>query len=79
VINIEEKIPVLKVLRIKGLYMFQALIIHPQEALHKLHLVYCMPVMSVGYTRIGVKTVFTATVAQPIHMQYTKWRLYSDS
>jgi hypothetical protein len=35
-------------LRIKGLYMFRALLVHPQEALHKLHLVYCVRVMSVG-------------------------------
>jgi actin-related protein len=32
-------------LRIKGLYMFQTLLAHPQEALHKRHLVYCMRVM----------------------------------
>jgi hypothetical protein len=29
-------------LRIKGLYMFQALLAHPQEALHIRHLVYCI-------------------------------------
>jgi hypothetical protein len=29
-------------LRIKGLYMFRALLVHPQEALHKQHLVYCV-------------------------------------
>jgi hypothetical protein len=31
-------------LRIKGLYMFRELLAHPQEALHKWHLVYCMRV-----------------------------------
>jgi hypothetical protein len=31
-------------LRIKGLYMFRALLAHPQEALHKRHLVYCVRV-----------------------------------
>jgi hypothetical protein len=36
-------------LRIKGLYMFRALLAHPQEALHKRHLVYCVRVMSVGF------------------------------
>jgi hypothetical protein len=36
-------------LRIKGLYMFLALLARPQEALHKRHLVYCMHVMSVGW------------------------------
>jgi hypothetical protein len=42
-------------LRIKGLYMFRALLAHPQEALHKPNLVYCVRVMSVGCTRIGDK------------------------
>jgi hypothetical protein len=36
-------------LRIKGLYMFRALLAHPQEALHKRHLVYCVRVISVGF------------------------------
>jgi hypothetical protein len=35
-------------LRIKGLYMFRALLSHPQEVLHKRHLVCCVGVMSVG-------------------------------
>jgi hypothetical protein len=35
-------------LRIKGLYMFQALLAHPQEVLQKRHLLYCVHVMSVG-------------------------------
>jgi hypothetical protein len=35
-------------LRIKGLYMFRALLAHIQEALQKLHLEYCVRVMSVG-------------------------------
>jgi hypothetical protein len=35
-------------LRIKGLYMFLALLAHPQEVLHKLQLVNCVRVMSVG-------------------------------
>jgi hypothetical protein len=43
-------------LRIKGLYMFRALVAHLQEALHKRHFVYCMRVMSVGCTRIGVNS-----------------------
>jgi hypothetical protein len=34
-------------LRIKGLYMFQALLVHPQEVLHKRHFVYCLHIMSV--------------------------------
>jgi hypothetical protein len=35
-------------LRIKGLYMFPALLAHPQETLHRRHLVYCLSVLSVG-------------------------------
>jgi hypothetical protein len=34
-------------LRIKGLYMFRALLAYVQEALHKRHLLYCERVMSV--------------------------------
>jgi hypothetical protein len=34
-------------LKIKGLYMFRALLAHPQEVLHKRHLVYCVRVLSV--------------------------------
>jgi hypothetical protein len=33
-------------LRIKDLYMFRALLPHPQEALHKRHMVYCVRIMS---------------------------------
>jgi hypothetical protein len=39
-------------LRIKGLYTFRALLAQPQEALHKMQLVYCVRVMSVGCTRV---------------------------
>jgi hypothetical protein len=39
-------------LRIKGLCLFRALLAHPQEVLHKRHLVYCACVISVGCTRI---------------------------
>jgi hypothetical protein len=60
-------------LRIKGLYMFRALLTHLQEALHKRHLVYCVRVMSVGCTKILVQpTDITRT-------QYTKFRLCSAS
>jgi hypothetical protein len=41
-------------LRIKGLYMFRALLAQPQEALRKRRLVYCVRVMSVGCTRVKV-------------------------
>jgi hypothetical protein len=42
-------------LRMKCLYLFRALLAHPQEALNKRHLVYCVCVMSVGCTRIDNK------------------------
>jgi hypothetical protein len=35
-------------LRNKGLYIFRALLAHPQEMLHKRNLVYCVCVMSDG-------------------------------
>jgi hypothetical protein len=38
--------------------MVRALLAHPQEALHKRHLVYCVRVMSVGCARIGVEHQF---------------------
>jgi hypothetical protein len=38
-------------LRIGGLYMFRTLIAHPQEALHKPHLVYCLRVQPTDITR----------------------------
>jgi hypothetical protein len=43
--------------------MFQALLAHPQEALHNQHLVYCVRVMSVGCTRI--EALQYATVGPP--------------
>jgi uncharacterized protein YrrD len=42
-------------LRIKGLYIFQALLANPQEVLHKRCLIYCVRVMSIGCTRIEVE------------------------
>jgi hypothetical protein len=56
----------LSLLRIKGIYMFRALHAHPQEALYKRHLVYCVGVMSVGCTRIGVELRSTPILVQPI-------------
>jgi hypothetical protein len=43
-------------LRIKGPYMFRALLVHPQEA--QLRFVYCVRVMSVGSTRIALNLNF---------------------
>jgi hypothetical protein len=44
-------------LRVKGLYMFRALLAHPQEVIHKRHLVYGVRIVSVGCTKIGVELV----------------------
>jgi hypothetical protein len=41
--------------------MFRALVAHPQEALQKINLVYCMRIMSVG---LG-----TVAALQPCHSQ----------
>jgi hypothetical protein len=41
-------------LRIKSLYIFRALLVHPQEATHKRHFVYCVRVMSVGCATIAL-------------------------
>jgi hypothetical protein len=43
--------------------MFRALLVHPQEVLHKRHLVYCMCVMSVGCTRLDIPS--TVCLAPP--------------
>jgi hypothetical protein len=67
----------LNLLRIKGLYMFWALLAHPQEALHERNLVYCMRVMSVGCTRVGVEILVQPT--DITHMQNTKCYLWSTS
>jgi hypothetical protein len=37
-------------LKIKSLYIFRALLAHPQEVLNKRQLIYCVCVMSVGCT-----------------------------
>jgi hypothetical protein len=59
-------------LRIKGLYMFRALIAHPQEVLHKLHLVYCVRIMSSSTPILVQPTDITRT-------KYAKCRLCSAS
>jgi hypothetical protein len=51
-------------LRINYLYMFRALLAHPQEALHKRHIVYCVHIFSVGCAMGAVKL-------QPCHSQLT--------
>jgi hypothetical protein len=64
-------------LRIKGLYMFRALLAHPQEALNKRHLVYCVRVMSVGCYQDWSVAAFQPTGIT--RTQYTKCRLFSVS
>jgi hypothetical protein len=68
----------LSLLRIKGLYVFLALLVHPQEALHKHHFVYCVRVMSVGcyqnWSGTGVSDTTDVT-----RTQYNKCRLFGAS
>jgi hypothetical protein len=58
-------------LRIKDLYMFRALLVHPQEALYKRHLVYCLSVMSVGCKSIGMELRSTPILLQSGHKSGT--------
>jgi hypothetical protein len=50
-------------LRIKGLYIFRALLAHLQEVLHKRHLVWYVRVMAVGCGTVAVKLLSL----QPCH------------
>jgi hypothetical protein len=68
----------LNLLRIKGLYIFRALLAHPQEALNKRHLVYYMSVMSVGCTTIGAE-LHSWRKQLTTRTQYTKCCLWSAS
>jgi hypothetical protein len=53
-------------LRIKGLCMFRALIAHPQDALHKRHLVHYVRMMSVGCGTVAVNcNRATTTTSHP--------------
>jgi hypothetical protein len=55
-------------LRIKGLYMFRALLAHPQEGLHKRHLVYCMHTKSVGCGMVAVKlTLYACSIPNAVY------------
>jgi hypothetical protein len=69
-------------LRIKVLYMYRALLAHLQEALHKRHLVYCVHVMSVGCTRIGVEFHSNPGSSPQILINWRKsasrWFYYTD-
>jgi surface polysaccharide O-acyltransferase-like enzyme len=68
-------------LRIKGLYLFRALLAHTQETLHKRNLVYCVRVMSVGCTRIEVDQFHSnpGAAKNMTRRQYTKFRLCGAS
>jgi hypothetical protein len=65
---------VFSLLRTKGLYMFRELLAQPQKVQHKRHLVYCVRVMSVGCTRIGVELVSLVQPTDITRTQYTKCR-----
>jgi hypothetical protein len=56
-------------LRINSLCMFRALLAHPQEALNKRHLVYCVRAKSVGCVTIAVNTI--AVKLKSWHSQLT--------
>jgi hypothetical protein len=58
-------------LRIKGLYMFRTLLVHPQEALHRQHLVYCVRVMSVGSYQVWSGTGVGDTSSTPTNWHDT--------
>jgi hypothetical protein len=56
--------------------MFPALLAHPQEALHKQHLVYCLRVMSVGcyqgWSGVIEKSLFGGRRGSTIHRSTRK-------
>jgi hypothetical protein len=56
----------LNLLRIKGIYMFRALLAHPQEALYKRQLVCCVRGMSVGCYQDWSGTGARDTSSNPI-------------
>jgi hypothetical protein len=67
----------LSLLRIKGLYMFRAVLAYPQEAPHKRHLVYCVRVMSVGCATIAVGLyMFQALLAYPQEALHKRHLVY---
>jgi hypothetical protein len=64
-------------LRIKGLYMFRAVLAHPQEALNKQLLVYCVRVMLVGcyqdWSGTGVRDASSTPIQGVIYLPYVKY------
>jgi hypothetical protein len=72
-VNLYNKIiNVFSLLRIKDLYTFRAILAELQDALHKRHVVYFVPVISVGCIRIVVELVQPADITCK---QYTTYRL----
>jgi hypothetical protein len=59
-------------LRIKGLYMFRALLAHPQEVLHKRHLVFACVLLQLVAPGLVQSN-------DTIRTEYTKCRLYNAS
>jgi hypothetical protein len=61
--------------------MLGALLSHSQDSLHKRHLVFCVRVMSVGCTRIGVERPILVQPTDITRTQNTrtKYRLLSAS
>jgi hypothetical protein len=49
-------------LRIESLYLFPALLVHSQDAMHKRHWVYCAPITSVRRATIAVTSSIKAPV-----------------
>jgi hypothetical protein len=66
----------LNLLRIKGLYVFLALLAYPQEALHKRHLVYCVRDVSCLHQHWSGTPILMQTTDITC-TQYTKCRLVS--
>jgi hypothetical protein len=59
--------------------MFWALHAHPQEVLHKWHLVYCVRVVSVGCTILVQPTDITCTQYTKFHLFYASWGWASNA
>jgi hypothetical protein len=71
-------------LRIKGLYMFRALLDDLQEALHKRNLVYCLHVMPVGCYKDWSGTPFHSNpgssqlILNKLNKSASRWFHYTD-
>jgi hypothetical protein len=62
--------------------MFRALLAHPQEALHKRHLVYCVRIMSVGCATIAVSLILNKSlnhlILNKLNKSASRWFHYTD-